>query len=221
MRFNDAIKGKQQLSIIAEVKLKSPSHGEFKGVTLEDQIKKYLAAGIDAVSLVTDPVRFNGSVELIRQTRELTDLPIIRKDFIRDEKVLDETKAYGADAALLIVKDLTKEELEKLVAHCIAIGIDPVAEVYSPADTEKIKDLPLETIILINNRNLDTLEINAAHGLEILPLINPDHTIIAASGFATKAAVIPYRWRVDAILVGTSLLTATDPSTIIHDLTTF
>lgn len=215
MRFRNAIIGKNQLAIIAEVKLKSPSHGVFEGITLHEQIKKYLAANVVAISLVTDPKRFNGSVELIRETRALTDLPIIRKDFIRETAVLDETKAYGADAALLIVKDLTKEELEHLVSYCFEIGIDPVAEVHSPEDCEKIAGLPSETVILINNRNLDTLEIDVRHGLSILPHVPSAYTIIAASGFVTAEEVALYKGKVDAILVGTTLLTTPDPAAII------
>lgn len=216
MKFRNAITGKDQLAIIAEVKLKSPSHGVFEGITLDEQVKKYLAADVAAISLVTDPKRFNGSVELIRETRALTDLPIIRKDFIHDRAVLDETKTYGADAALLIVKDLTKEELDNLVHYCFEIGIDPVAEVHSAEDCKKITGLPAETVILINNRNLDTLEIDVRHGLTILPHVPSTYTIIAASGFVASEEVALYKGKVDAILVGTTLLTTPDPAAVIR-----
>ncbi len=211
--FSKAIIGKNKIAIIAEIKKRSPSHGVFNQHTIETLVKAYNQGGANAVSVVTDPKRFDGSMELLKQVRSLTALPIIRKDFIKEANEIDITVAAGANALLLIAHILEKKQLEDLAAYAHAKGLDTVIELHDEDDLKKIVDLPNipQVIIGINNRNLSTLETNVKHALSLIGKLNPSRTIIAESAFSETKDLMPYLGKVDAFLIGTALLTATDP----------
>lgn len=211
--FYNAIHGREKIAVIAELKRASPSHGPFPAHNIKKLMAAYKKGGASAISVVTEPKRFGGSLALLKEVRAHTTLPIIRKDFLTTTHELDETREARADAVLLIAHNLSDAQLAKLARHALKIGLTPVIEVHSHADVKKIMPLKkLKGIILgVNNRNLVTLATDVHHSTEILPLLPKGVPCIAESAFASPASIDEYRGTVDAILIGTTFLTAKDP----------
>lgn len=208
--FHNAVAGKDKISVIAEIKRRSPSHGHFPVHNVAKLIEAYEKAGASAISVVTEPSLFAGSIELLKEVRKHTRLPVIRKDFITKIAQIDESAAAGANAVLLIARSLKKSALEKLVSHAHTLKLDTVVEVYDEVDIEKICDLK-GIIIGINNRDLRTFETDVCHALELLKKIDPARTIIAESAFKDAGELKMYNGKIDAALIGTTLLTSADP----------
>lgn len=213
--FHEAIQGKDYISIIAEIKRSSPSHGPFEQHTVADLIRAYEKGGASAISVVTEPMRFLGSLELLAEIRQQTKLPIIRKDFIQEKNKIADTQKYGGSALLLIAHNLTEEQLKDFTNEAISHDLDVIIEVHDTDDIAKISHIPIDPRIMIgiNNRNLETLEIDHRHALELVNLIDPKRTIIAESGFSNASQLEIYKGKIDAALIGTSLLIAEDPCT--------
>lgn len=214
-RFRDAISGKENISIIAEIKRYSPSHGRsFPFREVPDLVSMYEKGGASALSVVTAKEPFQGSLELLKEARSLTKLPLIRKDFITTVPDLDESKTSGADAVLLIAHRLTKESLYVLVKEALARDLDPVVELHFDEDFKKIEALiknPADIIVGINNRNLENFKTDVQHAAKLLGQLDPACTIIAESAFQMADDFAPYKGKIDAVLIGTALLTAKDP----------
>lgn len=213
--FHKAIQGKDHISIIAEIKRSSPSHGPFEQHTVADLIHAYEKGGASAISVVTEPMRFLGSLELLAEIRQQTKLPIIRKDFIQEKNKIADTQKYGGSALLLIAHNLTEDQLKDFTDEAILCDLDVVIEVHDTDDIAKISHIPIDPRIMIgiNNRNLETLEIDPRHALKLVSLIDPQRTIIAESGFSHTSQLEAYKGKIDAALIGTSLLIAEDPCT--------
>ena len=213
--FHEAIQGKDRISIIAEIKRSSPSHGPFEQHTVANLIRAYEKGGASAISVVTEPMRFLGSLELLAEIRQQTKLPIIRKDFIQKKDTIADTQKYGGSALLLIAHNLTENQLVDFTNEALFHNLDVVIEVHDTDDIAKISHIPIDPriIIGINNRNLETLEIDARHALELVDLIDPRRTIVAESGFSHQSQLEAYKGKIDAALIGTSLLISEDPCT--------
>lgn len=209
--FHDAIRGKEKISVIAEMKRCSPSHGDFPQHAVPELMAAYKKGGAATISVVTEPTLFNGSLELLREVRASTDLPILRKDFITNPRQIQETADVGANAILLIARLLpSQKELVGLAVFAMTLGLDPVIEIYNDADLKKIEGLR-DAIIGINNRNLKTFETDIHHAEKFLSKINPEHTIIVESAFQRPEELKPYFGKIDAVLIGTTLLTSENP----------
>lgn len=210
--FEQAIKGKDKISVIAEVKKRSPTHYKFDKHSVPTLVKCYEAGGASAISVVTDPELFDGSLELLEQVRELTSLPVIRKDFITTTKQVDDSWYAGADALLLIAHNLHKRELAHLINHTHSRAMDVLVEIYDLNDLKKIEHRN-DVMIGINNRDLRTMRENVGHALTLLQRVDPARTIVAESAFSNADQLDQYKGLVDAALIGSSLLTATNPKT--------
>lgn len=225
-KFHQSIKGKEKISVIAEIKKRSPSHGRFEKYTPQQLIQAYHQGGATAISVVTEPEFFEGSLELLNEIHSLTTLPIIRKDFILNFDQIAETAAAGASAILLIADKLSQEKLEELIVLADHYKLDPLVEIHSNEDLQKIRSLKPDKmpdfIIGINNRNLHDFKLDVKHALKFIEQIQShfgrQQTIIAESGFHNAEDLKPYLGKIDAVLIGTSLLTSNDPS---QKLTTF
>lgn len=218
-RFLKAIQGKDKIALIAEIKRKSPSYGTFLNlddISIETYIRAYELGGANAISVVTEAKLFGGSLDLLKHVRRLTRLPILRKDFIQSIKQVDET-ADSADALLLIARKLSATTLKQLILRANKNGLDCVVEIYDQSDLQKIKNLP-EIIVGINNRNLQTFQTDVNHARDVLKKIDKQKTIIAESAFQNTKELKPYFGFIDAILIGTALLTSINPQ---HKLTQF
>ena len=209
--FYDALR-KQGLSIIGEFKKASPSHGKMDNkIDLTERIRQY-SESADAISCLTEEDHFNGSTEYLKQIRSLTNLPIIRKDFIIDEYQVYEAKVIGADAILLIAAILDDKTFKKLYDLAYSLGLDVLCEVHDA-----------EEIIGINNRNLKTFEVNLNTTKKLSDMVTPKmreegKILVSESGVEGSEDVKPLAdSRADALLCGTVLMEALNPKELIRE----
>ena len=203
--------GGDHTRLIAEVKRASPSRGilcpDFNPVELA---KSYAHGGAASISVLTEANYFEGSLDHLAAIREETRLPLLRKDFIFDPYQVYESRAYGADALLLIVAILSREQLEELLWLSQNLSLNCLVEVHNQAEVERAL-LSQAKIIGINNRNLDTfaVDINTTHQLR--PLIPQEKIVVSESGIGSRTDIEKLKeWGVNAVLVGEALVTAAD-----------
>jgi indole-3-glycerol phosphate synthase len=211
-RFQLAISGIDSVNVIAECKRRSPS----KGVLRADYdpvaiAKAYEAAGAAALSVLTEPTFFDGSLAHLGAVRAAVALPILRKDFIVSEYQLLEAKAGGADAVLLIVAALRPVELKVLHDHARRYGLDALVEVHDEHELAIAVDAGAR-IIGVNNRNLRTLDVDVHASERLIAQMPADVVAISESGLKsaedlTRLRRLGYR----AFLIGERLMTAADP----------
>ena len=203
---------KDQIAIIAESKRKSPSAGEIvKDYNIEEQVTKYENANATCLSVLTDEKYFGGSLEDLRKSKTITNIPVLRKDFILDSRQVLESKLNGADCILLIVAALTESDVRKFSALAPNLELEVIFEVH----TEDEINIALNAnakMIGINNRDLNTFECDLATTEKLAPLIkNEDCLIISESAIKTVDDVKRVRDAgVDAILVGETLMKSKD-----------
>ena len=199
------------LSLIAEHKRRSPSAGVIRAdLSLEDVVVAYERGGAAAVSVLTEGPNFGGSLDDLRRAREITDLPILRKDFVVDPYQVDESIAIGADAILLIVAALEDDELHDLYARASQRGLSALVEVHDRRELERALECGA-SIIGVNNRDLRTLEVDTERTSQLAPEIPEGVITVAESGFKVPEQLVALRDAgVDAVLVGEALMRATD-----------
>ena len=189
--------------IIAEVKKASPS----KGVIREDFdplfiAQEYSRAGVDSISVLTEPHFFQGNLEYLTGIRRYVPTPLLRKDFIFCEYQLVESLAYGADFVLLIAKMLTQKELKDLLNYTWHLGMNALVEVHDKDDLKKAIYAGAD-IIGVNHRNLDTFEMDMSLSEKLMPLIPNGKIIVAESGINDKETIVELsKIGVDAFLIG-------------------
>jgi indole-3-glycerol phosphate synthase len=208
--FADAL-ARPGLSIIAEHKRRSPSAGPIReDLSLEDVVGAYERGGAAALSVLTEPDWFGGSLDDLRRARRASSLPALRKDFIVDAWQIEEAYAAGADAILLIVAALTAPELVALQARAAAIGLPALVEVHDAAELAIAADAGA-AIIGVNNRDLTTLEVDVRRTYELLEAMPTGVTVVAESGFRTAAELTELAAAgVDAVLIGEALMRSAD-----------
>ncbi len=199
------------VSLIAEVKRRSPSKGDIApALDAAAQAIAYELAGAAAVSVLTEPDRFGGSLTDLADVGAAVSVPVVRKDFVVDRVQLLEARVAGAAAALLIVRALRPELLRSLIADGAAIGLDLLVEVRARADLDCALACGA-SIIGVNNRNLETLMIDPAVAEALVPLVPASCVAVAESGITGVADVQRYaRAGADAVLVGSILSAAQD-----------
>jgi indole-3-glycerol phosphate synthase len=210
----------QLVGVVAEVKRASPSKGAINpGLDLAAQTKAYEAGGAAAISVLTEPTRFSGSTEDLVLARKSVALPLLKKDFHVGVSQLLEARALGASAALVIVRAVPPARLHDLMSAGTDIGLEILVEVRD----ERELDLALSlnaNLIGVNNRNLETLEIDTGTALRILPLIPRGVVAIAESGVKSVADVKRVAAAgADAVLVGSELSASSDPESGVRSLT--
>jgi indole-3-glycerol phosphate synthase len=199
------------LALIAEVKRASPSKGvirpDFDPVTIA---QAYEAAGAHALSVLTDERYFGGSLENLRRAREATRLPCLRKDFLLDPYQLYEARAWGADAVLLIVAGLEREQLAELHALALELGMDVLVEVHTLEEAETALGLGAE-LVGVNNRNLTDFRTDLSISEQILPLLAGRALAVSESALETCADLERVRAAgARAVLIGTAFMAAPD-----------
>ena len=208
------------LSVVAEVKRRSPSRGVLaEGLNAVDQALIYEAAGAAAVSVLTEPLHFDGSLEDLMAVRDAVSIPVLRKDFLMEPAQVWEARAAGADAVLLIVAALEPDLLAEMIATASEAELDALVEVHDPAEAS-IARAAGATLVGVNNRNLETFVTDLAVAEDLAPLVQaPGIVAVAESGI--HAAHDAERMRdagYDAILVGEALVIADDPAAAIRRL---
>lgn len=207
------------ISLIAEMKRASPSRGPIRpDATVSDVVAAYERAGARAVSVLTEPAYFGGSLDDLVEARGACDLPLLRKDFVVDEYQLLEARAAGADAVLLIVAALTAERLAALMSEASDLGMDSLVEVHDEAEVEAAVEAGAE-VLGINNRDLHSLEVDLDTTFRLLADV-PAGTVVVAESGITHADDVERLERagVDAILVGEALMRADDPVRAVREL---
>jgi len=207
-------------SLIAEYKRRSPSAGVIReGATVTEIVQAYERGGAAAISVLTEETHFGGSLEDLYEARRATQLPILRKDFCVDLYQLYEAKVAGADAILLVVGSLRKDDLERLHAESQALDLDAIVEVHDEEELECALELDVD-VIGINNRNLEDFTVDIQTTVDLLAGIPTGKTVVSESGIRTRHEIEELeRVGVDAVLIGETLMRASDPESAVHDLT--
>jgi indole-3-glycerol phosphate synthase len=207
------------ISLIAEMKRASPSRGPIRpGASVAEVVRGYQAAGARAVSVLTEPNHFGGSLEDLVEARSACDLPLLRKDFVVDRYQLLEARAAGADAVLLIVAALDGERLAGLMAAASDLGMDSLVEVHDEEEVETAVEAGAE-VIGINNRDLHSLDVDLGTTFKLLADVPAGTVVVAESGITERGHVSELEDAgVDAILVGEALMRADDPASAVREL---
>lgn len=216
--FSKAIK-QSEWSLIAECKLVSPAKGQLcTDYSVPELAELYTQNGAAALSVHTD-THFSGELEDIAAVREVTSLPILRKDFIIDEYQIYESRVAGADAILLIAHILSDEQLTQYLNTAHGLGMDCLVEVHTLQELERAQQT-IATLIGINNRNLETFSTDIQNTFNLLPYCDQRRIVISESGVSTGAeAQCLAQAGVRGILVGEGLVKAKDISNKTRELT--
>lgn len=209
------------ISVIAELKFASPSKGIIsdKKKDLEKIIQIYTANGASAVSVLTEKIFFKGDPDYIRQAKRVTDLPILRKDFILDEYQIFQSRCLGADAILLIARLLDESTLMRFQKIAFSLGVDCLVEVHNKEELIKATTVGSK-IIGINNRNLMDFSIDLSVTTRLSSLVPQDCLVVSESGIKYHEDIRRLSlYGIDAILVGETLMTAHNPGDKLQKLT--
>jgi indole-3-glycerol phosphate synthase len=199
------------ISVIAEHKRRSPSAGAIReGSSIEEIVVAYERGGAAAVSILTEPFHFGGSLDDLRAARATTTLPVLRKDFIVDPYQIYEAAAAGADAILLIVAALHPDPLYELLQESRSLDLDALVEVHDERELEVALDVEAD-VVGINNRDLLDFSVDIERTYELLSDVPAGKTVVSESGFSTREELDELeRVGVDAVLIGETLMRADD-----------
>ena len=216
--FANALK-EEGVSIIAEVKRASPSRGvlrhDFSPVALA---RTYADNGAAAISVLTESKYFQGNLDHLSEIREEVKIPLLRKDFIFDPYQVYESRAYGADALLLIVAILEQEQLDELSTLSHELGLSCLVEVHNESEVDRALRSGAR-IIGINNRDLKTFQVDIGTTQRLRALIPEDRIVVSESGISSRRDIDNLkRWGVNAALVGEALITAGDIAAKMREL---
>jgi indole-3-glycerol phosphate synthase/phosphoribosylanthranilate isomerase len=216
-RFRDALSG-PGLATIAEVKRRSPSAGDLRPDAEPAALAAaFEQAGAAAVSVLVD-VRFAGTLDDLRAARATSSLPLLAKGFFREEAQLDELREAGADAVLLILRDLDDRAARRLMEHAAGTGVDALVEAHDAEELGRAVELGADPIG-INARDLSTFAIDRAAQLRLVGLAPRGRVVIAESAIHTRAQGAAAEVAgADAILVGTALMRAADPPAKLREI---
>ncbi len=201
------------VSIVAEHKRRSPSSGEIRaGASVTEIVQAYERGGAAALSVLTEGPHFGGSLDDLREARAACALPILRKDFIVDPYQVYETAAWGADALLLIVAALDPKDLGSLYEEARDLDLDIVVEVHDEEELERALEVVDADVIGINNRDLTDFSVDVERTFRLLADVPAGKTVVSESGFHSREQLEELeRVGVDAVLIGESLMRASDP----------
>jgi indole-3-glycerol phosphate synthase len=202
----------ERLRLITEIKRRSPSAGELSTkLSVTERAAAYERAGADAISVLCDGAFFDGRYEHLLEARAGSQLPLLCKEFILDEVQLDAARAFGASAALLIVRCLEPERVEVLVREARARGLEPLVEITNHEEA-RIAVAAGATVIGVNARDLDTLVMNVERAREVLAQLPSTSVKLHLSGLSAPEAVLGVaRSSADGALMGEALMRADDP----------
>ncbi|MFV0444301.1 MAG: indole-3-glycerol phosphate synthase TrpC [Planctomycetaceae bacterium] len=211
--FEGALRAKQPMGLIAEVKKASPSAGliraDFDPV---DIARIYAEHGAACISVLTDEHFFQGHLDYLTAVRGAVEVPVLRKDFILDEYQLLEARGAGADCVLLIAECLNSDELRQLYLGAADLGMQSLIEIYEPANLDRVLALePQPTLVGVNNRNLQNFVTNLEHCITIRQRVPESVLLVGESGIHTREHVLRLQEAgIHAILVGESLMRSPD-----------
>ncbi|NLO98118.1 MAG: indole-3-glycerol phosphate synthase TrpC [Peptococcaceae bacterium] len=213
--FEQALK-KKGLSFICEVKKASPSKGVIAPVFPYREIAlQYEKAGARAISVLTEPEYFLGSDIYLKEISALVRIPVLRKDFILDEYQIYEAKLLGADAVLLICALLDTATLKKFLGLCDELGLSALVEAHTQADIASALEAGAR-VIGVNNRNLNTFEVDFNNCLRLRDLVPENIVYVAESGIQTPEQIaLLEEAGVDGVLLGEVLMRSADKTAML------
>jgi len=205
--------------LIAEIVSASPVRGDYAVSESTAELARSLtSAGAAALSVVTESRHFGGGIRDLISARETVSCPLIRRDFIMHSYQVYESRAYGADAVFLMTTLLTTAQIEELMAVCVELGMEPVVEVHTQADLQRVTRLR-PRLLCLNDWRLEDFSLEQGTALELLAHA-PDNALTVASGniqtFEQASAL--FAKGAKAILVGAAMVTAQDRRAKAHEL---
>lgn len=240
--FLAAINKPRQIALIAEIKRASPSRGTIRENFNPSEIAKvYQDGGVQAISVVTEENYFQGNISYLQEVRNVTQTPILRKDFIIEPYQIYESRYFGADAILLIADLLSKENLVEFVALAAQLGLEALVEVHTEKELKKVLGLKVISpnvdtdpkkasgrgrmkqlvnfAVGINNRDLNTLEVDLKTTERLFPLVSKDRITVVESGLKSYQDILFLKiLGVNAVLVGEAFMEAQDIGKRVQEL---
>ncbi len=215
----DNINKEKNISIIAELKRKSPSKGIInKEFEYKNIIQTYFNSKIAGVSVLTDEKYFGGNINLLKKIAKNKNLPLLRKDFIIDSFQVSQSKAFGADVILLICEALSANQIKELTLAAHELGLEVLLELHDEKQINKI-DFSLNKLIGINNRNLSNFTVDINSSVSISKLLPDNVTVISESGIMHRLDLIKLKkTKIKAVLVGEYLMSAENLNIAIESL---
>ena len=205
-KFKDNISSKDE-AIIAEIKKASPSAGIIKEDFDPKKIAmEYESFGASALSILTEEDFFMGSIEYLKDVKKITSLPILRKDFMIDEYQIYESKLIGADCILLIASILTDQQLEDFITIAKKLELDYLIEVHDENELKRV-DRFEDALIGVNNRNLETFEVDLNNSVRLRNSFRQNNIFIAESGIKSREDMNYLKMnKIKVFLIGESLM---------------
>ena len=205
-KFKDHISNKDE-AIIAEIKKASPSAGVIKEDFDPTKIAMdYESFGASALSILTEEDFFMGSVEYLKEVKKITSLPILRKDFMIDEYQIYESKLIGADCILLIASILTDQEIEDFINIAKKLELDYLIEVHDENELKRVEHFE-DALIGVNNRNLETFEVDLNNSVRLKHTFRQKNIFIAESGIKSREDMDYLKMNnIKVFLIGESLM---------------
>jgi len=200
------------LSVIAEVKRRSPSAGQL-ATSLDpvEQARVYVRGGASAISVLADRRYFGGSWEDVADVAEAVEVPVLCKEFILDSRQIHHARRAGADACLLIVASVTDDSLIELMNEAESLDMDTLVEVHNEGELNRALQCGAK-IIGINNRNLHTMKVDMNTVVRLAERVPLDRVMFAESGYTDAAELVSLPDRTDAVLIGTALMKSHNPT---------
>jgi len=218
-RFEAALSVRDRVNVIAECKRRSPSRGVLRERYDPVAIASgYADAGAAAISILTEPTFFDGSLDHLAAVRPVVSVPILRKDFIVSEYQLYEARAAGADAVLLIVGALRPVELKVLHEHATRLGLDVLVEVHDATELAIAIDAGAR-IVGVNNRNLRTLQVDVSVSEQLISSMPAGVIAVSESGLRTAADIMRLKERgYRGFLIGERFMSTENPGAQLGEL---
>lgn len=218
-RFHAALSRSDRTNIIAEIKRASPSKGVIKAdIDVAKVARNYAAGGAAAISVLTEPNHFDGSMSDLVLAARTVEIPTLRKDFIVDEYQIVEAAAAGSSAILLIVAALSTDELATLHAKAAEFGLDVLVEVHDAPEMHKAIDLGA-AIIGVNNRNLHSLEVSLDTSRKLIELKPDNALMVAESGLSSREEIDELKaLGYNGFLIGETLMRSPDVAETLRGL---
>jgi indole-3-glycerol phosphate synthase len=202
--FKKALDQDNDVAVICEYKPASPSMGDISDIKIEDAIKAFEESGASAISILTEEKYFKGSMENLRSAYTLTDIPLIRKDFLVNEYQIYQAKNAGASAVLLM--NGIYPDLEEGISTCNGLGMDALVECRNREDISHALNSGAE-ILGINNRNLENFQVELKTTEKLAEYVPPEILLVSESGVQSKDDALQLsKYGVDALLIGTSIM---------------
>lgn len=213
--FSDALSGRTSLAVIAEIKRRSPALGSLaEDLDAVARARAYVSAGARAISVLTEPDHFHGSLEDLVSVASAVEVPVLMKDFVIDPRQVRIAAACGASAVLLILRMLDGPGLLACLEAAREEGLDVLLEVHDAAELDRA--LLHDGIIGINNRNLDSLAIDTTNFDRLVTRVPEGCIVVAESGYRDAIDLGHLVGRADAALVGTALSRTERPQDLLQ-----